>query len=89
MGEIYYVNELYLLMTSNANFCQINYFVRVWKYQWDKDNEVIDYKYRKYSKNGLYLKIVFCFDSIRRILNPSGQLKLYIKGERRTLENND
>lgn len=44
MGEIYYVNELYLLMTSNANFCQINYFVRVWKYQWDKDNEVIDYK---------------------------------------------
>lgn len=89
MGEIYYVNELYLLMTSNANFYQINYFIRVWKCQWDKDNEVIDYKYRKYSNNGLYLKIVFCFDSIWRILNPLGQLKLYVKGERRTLENND
>lgn len=89
MGEIYYVNELYLLMTGNANFYQINYFVRTWKYQWDKDDEVIHYKYRKYSNNGLYLKIVFCFDSIRYILNPSRQLKLYIRGERRTLENND
>lgn len=59
MGEIYYVNELYLLMTSNANFYQINYFARVWKCQWDKDDEVIDYKYRKYSYNRIYLRIVY------------------------------